>query len=1036
MKDGENFCGGSLVEGFILDVNNGEEILNRLRNGSFEDSLAFDLRVRAEELSLCRGLGYLYSSMASKVKLLPHQVFTVYTVTNDMRGRALLADEVGLGKTIEACMILKELAFRNLVERVLVLVPSSLATQWRDELLEKFDEEFIIYNSKKREELEKEGGNIWSKNSKIICSIDTAKQEKHIEDIRQVGWDILIVDESHKLKNSETLRHRLVREVPSRFLLFLTATPLQNNLIELYNQVYLLDSKLLGSLDSFKMLFADDVKGLRPTKTGELKRRLHNIMLRTKRKDAIGVVFTRRIGESVLLDMSPEERLLYEEVTEYVKEAYSPQNAFVLMIFERMASSSSFAIRDSLEKRIDKLRRELTGEATSELDILEEEIDLEYEDVEDYQEESRNAQVIRKELERLQWIHKLAENISTNTKGEKLRTLLSELNLKQSGEKLLIFTEFRSTQSYLYDLLVEEGYSVAIFNGSLSATEKDEAVRSFRENRQIMISTEAGGEGRNLQFCHLMVNYDLPWNPMRVDQRIGRLHRIGQENDVKIFNFSYANTIEEYVLNLLQNKIKLFEEVIGELDLILGEISDNFELTIMKILVESANRQELIENIEKLGERIERARGQFQLLGELDHRTFRGFDMSVYKEIMNAGFDPLKEQNKIARFFQDYLRRKGLRFLLETPETLRFEASGGYDWFKDFQSKIQELLRTVEKEPISPAELSERVNKIIDEFLCLLLCEHPSMESCPKAYPDGCWVAVARDSVNWHLESSRLGLARRHIENMLSPRFQELVRENFQRFMRRVTFSPEVASREGIELVTFGSSLLEDAVRECLKAGFTARKLVSLSGHRLAGFEKYSGMVGVLFNFKVSFQLRDKEEQIIPILVDLGRMRHDEELSIEVNDLPSMDLVECDVSFENVEAAYRVALKTLRGKLDLKKDEVRKRAEREYNKQLEKIDSYYLDSRESLMMEEEEARNRVRTLLEKMRRSRESEALTEYQKQLDEAQRQLTRITNRNNRRREELMRERKMELEKLEMQQDVGTSIALVNSALVKIES
>ena len=585
-------------------------VLYNLQNGIFDSKNFFELHKKAVEISLIDNFERLIALDNVKVSLFPHQVDTAFTVVNKLKLSALLADEVGLGKTIEAGIIIKELICRGLIKKILVLVPASLTTQWQDELKIKFNEQFVRSDEFKTNDF-------WSREDKIIASIDTAKQLKNASIIKEIGWDLILIDEAHKLKNEETLNYQFVEKIPKKYFFMLTATPMQNNLKELYNMFSLLKPGLLGTLNQFNTQFMEDIRTAKNQE--ELQSLLKEVMIRNRRKD-IDIKFPDRIvPDPVAFELSKEEMDLYNELEKFIRAHYSAGVALVLMILQRVATSSTFAIANTLAKMI-KSQTENKPFKLDEGDY-EEGVELE-----------KELKKVKFDVDWLKRLHKQAEIIKENTKGIEL---LKYVNKYLKDDKILIFTSFRKTQEYIFKILSGEGYKCAIFNGSMNWVDKDKAVEDFKGDTQILISTEAGGEGRNLQFCHVMINYDLPWNPMKIEQRIGRIHRLKQEHDVLIINFSSKGTIEEYILELLYKKIKLFEVVIGELDTILSNVvgtPDSFEKTIMQIIVKSKDRKEMKDKFGKLALDVEKGKKMYEKVKNFDGKVFENFDLTpIYK---------------------------------------------------------------------------------------------------------------------------------------------------------------------------------------------------------------------------------------------------------------------------------------------------------------------------------------------------------------------------------------------------------------------
>lgn len=441
------------------------------------------------------------------VNFLEHQINAAQTVINEMNGRAILADEVGLGKTIEAGLLLKEYLFRNLVKKVLILVPSSLVNQWMKELYEKFYIATTTYRKNYR----------WEDHPIMITSLDLAKRSPHREAILQIDYDLVIVDEAHRLKNKDTLNYQFVRALKKKYCLLLTATPIQNNMLELFNLVSIIKPGFLGNYTTFKKRYMKaDYK-----KKAQLHQLIQHVMVRNRRKDTILDDVKRKIT-TIWLQFSEEEQQVYESLANRLQH----MAAFAKLTYLKELCSSREACYLSLQKNMTEPSETITS---------------------------------------------LMDKIATlphHTKAKKLVELIKSFG----NEKVIVFTQYRATQYYLQWYLQQHEISAISFSGGLKRGRKDWIQQLFKDRYQVLIATEAGGEGINLQFCSYMVNYDLPWNPMHIEQRIGRIHRFGQENDVKIYNFALRNTLEEHVIHLLYEKIDIFERVIGELDDILERL--------------------------------------------------------------------------------------------------------------------------------------------------------------------------------------------------------------------------------------------------------------------------------------------------------------------------------------------------------------------------------------------------------------------------------------------------------------------------------
>ncbi len=655
--------------GLFVDIGALREILDLERRRWYSSLTEFRVRNYASYLGRKRSYGVLISPLSIRGYLFPHQLATTHRVLRYMGARALLADEVGLGKTVEAGMIMKELLLRHEIQRILILVPASLTRQWQEEMRFRFHEEFVVYDGRLRAELERYAGgkNIWALRDRIIASIGVAKLQPHRKLIQQVPWDLVIVDEAHHLRNPGTLNHKLVAGLQTRYLLFLTATPLQNSLLELYHLVHLLNPELLGSRQGFRRRFEEGLQN--PESLEELRRRLRRVMVRNRRTDVGKFLHaSRRQAITVRVPLDAENRALYDAVTAYALEGYrksvankNATYAFFTMLVQRMLTSSVEALAETLERRIQALEEiEKRGRSKKFVQHLLSALpEDEVERVPDR--DFFPLRQVKAEIRQLRDLLRLARSVRTHPKLEFLRRVLQEVLNGEEEEKVVIFTEFRGTQDFLARALRGMGYEVVTFHGGMSAEERNEAVERFQKSAQILVSTEAGGEGQNLQFAHIVVNYDLPWNPMKVEQRIGRVHRIGQERDVLIYNLVTEDTIEEYVLHLLDHKIGLFRDVLGDLDAILGIIAPegNFEQTLMEALSEVYGREggSLKEAVLRLGDRIEEARKQAasslsQVLSEGRLSLNLKADFPKYE---NYSVGP--EERHIARFVREYLDR-------------------------------------------------------------------------------------------------------------------------------------------------------------------------------------------------------------------------------------------------------------------------------------------------------------------------------------------------------------------------------------------
>jgi len=537
----------------------------------------YQLRMQAEQLRLSQGFDHLICLEDIAVEHYEHQLDTALRALQEMRGRALLADEVGLGKTIEAGIVMKELIKRGLVHAVLILTPASLTQQWREELSVKFGEEFAVIESRRQWDAASQ-----DESGRWLISLDRAKMKGYREKILSREYDLLIVDEAHKLKNRSTQAWKFVNQIRKRYVLMLTATPVQNDLMELYSLITILSPGQLGTVRGFRRHFLEQADARRPKNAKALRRLLNDVMIRNRRS-SVDVTFPRRRAAIYHLSLSEAEWRLYADVTDYIRRRFRDPDSdkhlrLTLITLQKELCSSPQAVAHTLAKMAED--RAYDDEMRAELHSF---VDL-----------ARSIGVARK----LQAVQEI---------------------LARFPGKFLIFTEYRQTLETIMAQLAQWGVSAAAFHGGLNLRHKERAVDRFRRAEgqggvRVLVSTESGAEGRNLQFCHQLINYDLPWNPMRVEQRIGRLHRLGQKQDVTIFNLSCHETIEAYIVDLLARKIRMFELVIGELDLILGNMEGarSFEEMLRQAWEAAESEEDLHKRLESVGDLLVRARRKYE----------------------------------------------------------------------------------------------------------------------------------------------------------------------------------------------------------------------------------------------------------------------------------------------------------------------------------------------------------------------------------------------------------------------------------------
>src|SRR5258706_2886254 len=580
----------------------------------------------------------------AQVDLNPHQVeAALFAFRSPLSRGALLADEVGLGKTIEAGLVLSQ-KWAERKRRILIIVPSNLRKQWHQELTEKFFLPCAILESRSYNEAFKQGNfrPFEAHDDIVICSYQFARSKA--SDVHAVQWDLVVIDEAHRLRNvykpSNVIANTLKGALANAPKLLLTATPLQNSLLELFGLVSFIDEHAFGDLKSFREQFGnasqDRVFQL-------LKDRLKPICHRTLRRQVAGYVsYTRRLP--LVEEFSPEEGedRLYHLVSDYLQRDNlqalpASQRSLMTLVMRKLLASSTFATAGALgtiSKRLkDRLRKHEPAES------LEEELDQDYEALDETAEEwpeepgeeplsDADRASLESEIVDLDGFAQLATSIEHNAKGKALLKALG-VAFEQTAElggaqKAIVFTESRRTQNYLLRVLADSPFSegIVLFNGSntderskqiyarwlerhqgtdrvtgsRTADLRSAIVDYFREEGRIMIATEAGAEGINLQFCSLVVNYDLPWNPQRIEQRIGRCHRYGQKHDVVVVNFlNRKNEADQRVFQLLSAKFRLFEGVFRASDEVLGAIQSgvDFEKRIAAIYQQCRKLEEI-----------------------------------------------------------------------------------------------------------------------------------------------------------------------------------------------------------------------------------------------------------------------------------------------------------------------------------------------------------------------------------------------------------------------------------------------------------
>ena len=593
--------------------------------------------------------------MDAQVDLNPHQVESaLFAFKSPLSKGAILADEVGLGKTIEAGILLSQL-WAERRRKLLIICPANLRKQWSQELWDKFFLESIILENKNFNEFRKSGKkNPFEQGKIVICSYQFAAKMASV--LQLITWDLVVIDEAHRLRNVYKPTNRIGNAIKdalshSRKAL-LTATPLQNSLLELYGLVSIIDEHTFGDLKSFRSQFLRSVDG---DNYQDLRDRLKSVCIRNLRRQVQEYIrYTNRIPLTIKFEPTDAEQRLYEDVSDYLQRDLlyalpASQRHLMTLILRKLLASSSFAIAGTLNSLIKKLNLvikeykevSLVDEVTEDYETYKVQVE-EWSDVEENQDDvtfvESDIERIQAEITELEKYRDLAESIKHNSKGEKLLTALKEgfsKMDKHASRKAIIFTESTRTQNYLLNLL-NEHYpgKIVLFNGSNNdelsnkiykhwvsinrgtdkitgsptSDKRAALVEYFRDEAIIMIATEAAAEGINLQFCSLVINYDLPWNPQRIEQRIGRCHRYGQKFDVVVVNFlNIKNAADIRVFQLLDEKFKLFSGVFGASDDVLGSIESgvDFEKRIAEIYQKYRSEKEIIEQFDLLQQELD-----------------------------------------------------------------------------------------------------------------------------------------------------------------------------------------------------------------------------------------------------------------------------------------------------------------------------------------------------------------------------------------------------------------------------------------------
>jgi len=595
-----------------------EQVLETAAAGRFAGRRPYRLQLQAERLALVAGFDELVCLDALYFTPFDYQVKAAQAALRRFRGRGLLCDEVGLGKTIEAGLALKEYLLRQMVNRVLIITPPALVEQWREELASKFGlTDFVANYDPEFREL---GPQAWAAFPRVIASLATARRREHRRAIKDIVYDLVIVDEAHHLKNRASVSWKFVNALQKKYILMLTATPVQNSLDELYNLITILKPGQLKTPREFRRRFVVQGDPRLPKNRGRLRELLADVMVRHARGQVGGQLPPRR-AHTVQLQLGPDERALYDDVSHFVRSCIRPPTP-------PRSGEGSLRTPPSLAGGevggIDQVEPVLPAVHRFTLRTLQREIGSSPAAVRPTLMRLAERPEMAPHREMLLGLADRAGSVQSWAKGKALERLLLSQLASDGREKLIIFTHFRATLELLADLLRGMGVDFVLYHGQLSRAEKDEVIRRFEQSAQVLLSTEAAGEGRNLQFCRLMLNFDLPWNPQRIEQRVGRIHRVGQTRPVEIFNLSAEGTVEDYILEILDRKLNMFELVIGEMDMILGQMEDerDFEEIVMDVWMQARTPEEVAAGFERLGDALAQARDAYQRTLEYDEALF------------------------------------------------------------------------------------------------------------------------------------------------------------------------------------------------------------------------------------------------------------------------------------------------------------------------------------------------------------------------------------------------------------------------------
>lgn len=578
------------------------------------DRMRLWLRVEHARLLLLRGFEELLCLEGlSGIEHLPHQIETVRRVLRHFRGGVLLADEVGLGKTIEAGLLLREYLLRGMMQRVLILVPPALVGQWHEELSSKLGLEFATAESGQTIK-----DDFWRSTDRVLASLSLAKSTRHFELVSGCLWDLVIVDEAHHCRNRATRNWQLVNALQRRRMILLTATPVQNDLVELYNLLTLLEPGHLKTEGDFKKNYVRRGSPRDPRNRERLRQLLGEVMIRNTRS-LVTMNLPPRYAQTFVVQPDPNEAKLYRLLDTYLRwrsrhhrapahaspcpsppphEEHIEPNLFADPPAEPAKVGDAGLSRMRITTLLLAAGSHPAALVTSLADVAGQD-------------------------ERAGPILAMARQAAESGLSSKEAKLVELLHANRQG-KALVFANFSATLDRLSCVLTQTGIPFCMFTGRQNSAEKTQAVERFRDQVPVMLCSDIGGEGHNLQFANTLVNFDLPWNPMRIEQRVGRIHRIGQTRDVFIFNLCTAGSLEERILRLLHEKIRMFELVVGEVGSILGNLEggDEFESLVLNLWLRSHSPEDLDHAFEQLGDSLLAAQEEYLEAKQLDEALF------------------------------------------------------------------------------------------------------------------------------------------------------------------------------------------------------------------------------------------------------------------------------------------------------------------------------------------------------------------------------------------------------------------------------